>query len=701
MCSNYEFIFYTDAFYLSTSVDNNLYVNQDGDCNGTWLPTTGILANEALFSNIHIAPSPVPNGWVNGFIGVATGLVYYSETGDTWERVLTEAPNSMQAWAVAWNDITQQWLVKFGDMGTNSDDGHDVYTATATPGNPPTWSQLTGTGLTAKDDYSLGVCNTNNATVFVARYAQGMAVTSDSGIDWKITQPSSAEDAIDEFTNMACSGSRCVAIVDDDEFWESDECSTGWANAAPSTYEEAIDTFPIIFPVDDGKGNVVDHFLVGSADGALFTSAVSGVWDQAGANQAQVSTFENCDDLVWTGNSFLATCYRNVLHSSDGRAWTSLDYDLNDDDEQLTEPTPGEGGFIVARSGKHYLSYSADYGMSWDYLITLWLYDSDDDFDIGTGMSYVNNHWLVNGDDKDPSTEEHFPLVIVSNEAGDQWGVYAPNYWLLDFVYSPELEHYVAGGQGGVYKSRDYYNWEMISQVNGECGHIATDENGNIVAVCSNHNSLTDTQDTVVVSSSDGGSTWTNYMSPCTTSSRSNIGILCDNVAYMQEMDLFVTFDESPTGMAYASRDAGESWSQISVPYAVKFEEFANGGDLLASLTSDTLFSGDSAYTVLLTNNNAGVYQGNTTNSAPPPSYPYYGLLRTFPQSSSGSGSGSSGDDGLTGGGIFGIVVACLVAVVLLAVIVFLIVAALFIYSRRRTSAVGEASQLLSNDEAL
>ena len=301
-----------------------------------------------------------------------------------------------------------------------------------------------------------------------------------------------------------------------------------------------------------------------------------------------------------------------------------------------------------------------------------------------------------------------FPVITVSDD-GDKWVIYASSALIYSITYISNNDDltgpWIGAGEGGIFSSDTYYDWDLITPVNGNCWHIVSDTHyENFVAQCSNNvyftNGTLERIDEIILTSVDGKN-WSSWYSPCVQGHRqSEIAETCNAVQYISEWDAFVLTSNTPTGGIHATykSDMGTMWHRGLFPYAVSFVEMSEGNDLLVSLTQNVVFSGDLSLFASATANPGEPYN-YPLDTGVPTHFPLRGQIGVIGGSVDSSGDVSS-NDGMDGGAIAGTVIGTIIGAIILVILCVIITLGGFVLYKRVPKSSTESLPIL-NDEGL
>ena len=590
------------------------------------------------------APSPVPSGWTNGFVAIDDKTnIYYSQSGEI--NSFGKLPLNVQykPWSVVYGN--GRWIVKLALGQTINGIANGIYTINSTDGT--TWDGPYNTTFTSFPDTGLSFCE--NSGLFISGFAEGIG-TSPDGITWTILVANSEPNTNFAFQTLTCLQDRCVGVLSDSEtIVELPSCSATAMRRTLSGLNDIPNSFPLAGTVNT-TGTPENVFIIGGEDGVVYASKVSQVWTSVGVPQEEEALFVQCREVIYADNKFFMDCESRVLVSSDAEAWTEYTYRILNSAAQLNDLTYAQEA-LVAFTANKFLFSSSDQGANWEQIIEFELHD-DDEFVINS-IQYINNQWILFGQDswlsEDPNATTPYyedspdpsggiwvqiPLVIQSFDLVS-WQVYAPNFWINVATFSQTTQKYIGAGKNGIFTSTDYYTWTRVVEINGDCYVIDCDGYSQVMALCDNNSN--GNIDDVVVSSNNGGLTFTLYQSPC-----SNIkpaGSIqdeeCDELKYIANWDTFLIYGSQETGTMYTGNfhNGSNTWSKVFFPYAVNFLDVAVSNDLFVSLSHDTAFSGPASSVEYESTSIVQVY--DKQHVAPPaPAFPVQGPISDDPVTS-------------------------------------------------------------------
>ena len=545
-----------------------------------------------------------------------------------------------EAWAVYYANNT--FMIKLaGKPGSTIE--FDIYFISSPDGQ--TWSDPMQSGYSAFYDYSLSYCSTSQKWIMAAN--EGICVSTD-GVTWYLTLSSPNF----KFAKMDCYGDRCVASNYTNLF-DTNNCKYFQENTPIGLVMS--DGFPIVNPTGT--------FVVAGRMGAIQYSNTYLAWYSSGAPYSQTGEFVGCDELI-AGDRFYLSCMQSIFVSTNGINWTYKPYLLSSTSTQQITSLIYADDQLISIAGLNKIYTSTNAGTNWQFLLQIDI-DSEYTPSIGT-LKYSGSKIIGIGQTawEEDSATSLVPFLAIGDSV-DSWAYFATSAWLYDVTYFPDNEYWLGAGEGGIYYSTNFYDWTLLSSVNGRCTSVLY-ESSIITALCYNEGT-TDVIDQVIKVSTDGH-TWSNYYSPCVFTYRDpQLPQTCSELSFVPAWNRFVLFSENATGTIYASTN-GTAWSLVEFPFAMEIFAIVEYNETIATLTGDSVLAGSTGGTDFTLPHQLTPYTQPTTNSYNP-NYIKVGPIGTQTVGLS-SLETSSSSGGLGGGDVFGIIVAICVVLFVASIIV-------------------------------
>jgi hypothetical protein len=561
--------------------------------------------------------------------------------------------------------------------------------------NGRVWGSPIDSGFSGANDDSISYCSGKG--LYIASFSEGLGSSSD-GLYWDITEPNMKV----TMHSIVCVGDRCVGATNSD-IYSSNTCDVDWSDVQLPSLRRISNAFPVqSFVVNKGINSTA--IMVGGNDGLIFANTAPGTWLQTGTPQEQANDFYLCNELVYSGKKFVVGCYKSVLQSSDGKEWEKDSYSLSStNDKQLSLITSNNQGLLAAEGESDIFFVSDNHGSSWDFNTEFKLHE-DDDFDIYQ-IKALKDSWIVLASDTwsirnssqftpyydhDPnSLQVYNPFVLVSNSYNpSSWKAYGSNAWILDLLFSPTRKIYIGAGKGGIFSSANLYEWTRISEVNGECYTISENDGDIMVALCTN--TVGSVVDNIVKVSTNDGLSWTNYKSPCTTSSRlTRIPITCKYLQYLNSIKSFAIFSDQISGMIYLSKTPSTNWSQLNFPYAQSIWGIADNDNSKIVMLTDEVIVSDDAYAIKYGNTVNTITYTSPTVAPPVATFPMVGLLKDTDHNY------EDDEEDLSGGAVAGIVIGSIFGAILFVIVAVVLVIGFFVLYKRANKGPEDTALLL------